>query len=48
MHVKKDTNNKELSQYINLQFDVESYAYNTWDGAHLQLYVEDNKIAQIV
>ena len=31
MYVKKDTNNKELSQYINSQFDVESYAYNTDD-----------------
>lgn len=31
MYVKKDTNNKELSQYINSQFDVESYAYNPDD-----------------
>lgn len=31
MYVKKDTNNKQLSQYINSQFDVESYAYNTDD-----------------
>ena len=31
MYVKKDTANKELKDFINSQFEVESYAYNPDD-----------------
>lgn len=31
MYVKKDTNNKELKDFINSQFEVESYTYNPED-----------------